>query len=353
MKKLITKLLVLTILLGSVGCTPKRQLISYTVYPVGFLLDRIVMDEGDIESIQENTIVQKTTLKSNYKSTLENSYLFFHIGDLEPYFATNQEDINETGVNQIDLSNLNTIYKFQRYTRVLVDHHETFVEGPYYEGKEFNLVDIDDRDLFLWTDPIGMVSMGNTITDYLASNYVEKASIFKDNFNKLRFELYRLDEQFRDLATKNLEENKEIKFVSMTGSFNSWQKNYGFQTYPVMLSKYGALPTDEQLDVIKNKIIKDKVKYIAYEPNMTQDMIDLFGKLVDELGLQRVNLSNLSSLNETQIESGQNYLTIMYENLATLENMTESLDDEVTEEIKDETKEELENNKDSEEKKDE
>ena len=337
MKKLLIKILAITILLTSTGCVPERQLISYTVYPVGFLLERIVAKESDTVSIQDNSMVQKANLKENYKSILENSYLFFHIGELEPYFATHQDEINNTEVNQIDLSNLNTIYKFQRYTRILLNNQESFIEGPYYEGDAFNLIDIDDRDLFLWTDPIGMVSMGRDITEYLAANYVEKSKIFHDNFDKLSIDLYRLDEQFHELAYKNREENKEIKFVSMTASFNSWQKNYGFQVYPVVLSKYGALPTDEQLELIKQRIIKDKVKYIAYEPNMTPEMIELFGKLEDELKLQRVNLSNLSSLNETQIESGQNYITIMYENLATLENMGESLDVEepVIEENKD------------------
>ena len=28
----------------------------------------------------------------------------------------------------------------------------------------------------------------------------------------------------------------------MTASFGNWQKTYGFQVYPVILAKYGALP---------------------------------------------------------------------------------------------------------------
>ena len=325
MKKLLLKFLTLAILLTSVACSAERQMVTYTVYPIGFLLDRIVKKEIDTFSIQENTIVQKTQLIPNYKDVLNNSYLYFHIGDLEPYFATNQNDIEDTEVTQIDLSNLNTIYKFQRYTRVLLNNQESFIESDYYEGDAFDLVDINERDLFLWTDPIGMVSMGRDITDYLAKNYVEKSKVFHDNFDELAIELYRLDEQYHDLAQKNREGNKEIKFVSITSSFNSWQKNYGFQIYPVILSKYGALPTSDQLDIIKKRIIDDKVKYIAYEPNMTTEMIELFGLLEDELNLKRVNISNLSSLTDTQIESGQNYLTIMYENLATLETMAEAL----------------------------
>ena len=97
-----------------------------------------------------------------------------------------------------------------------------------------------------------------------------------------------------------------------------------FEVYPVILSKYGALPTKSQLEVIKNRIVEDNVKYIVYEPNMTEDMIQLFDELQEELGLTRVELSNLSSLTEDEKNSGKDYISIMYENLQVLELMVEN-----------------------------
>ncbi|MDD6005222.1 MAG: zinc ABC transporter substrate-binding protein, partial [Firmicutes bacterium] len=116
-------------------------------------------------------------------------------------------------------------------------------------------------------------------------------------------------------------ENKTIKFVSISASFGNWQKAYGFQIYPVCLSKYGALPSDEELEIIKKRIIDDEVKYIAYEPNMTEDMLNLFNQLETELGLTRVNLNNVSSLTVSQSANNKDYLSLMYENLNVLENM--------------------------------
>ncbi|MBO7698647.1 MAG: zinc ABC transporter substrate-binding protein, partial [Erysipelotrichaceae bacterium] len=115
--------------------------------------------------------------------------------------------------------------------------------------------------------------------------------------------------------------NKSIKFVSMTGSFGCWQKDFGFQVYPVCLSKYGALPSDAQLEVIKNRIINDRVQYIAYEQNLPEDMLELFLQLESELGLKRITLHNISSLTATQIESGKDYLSLMYENLSVLDSI--------------------------------
>ena len=112
----------------------------------------------------------------------------------------------------------------------------------------------------------------------------------------------------------------------MIASFGNWQKTYGFQVYPVILSKFGALPNDEQLDLIKTRIKNDNVKYIVYEPNMTPDMIELFNNLEEELKLTRVELSNLSSLTQSQKNDGKDYISIMYENLSVLETMAKERD---------------------------
>lgn len=60
------------------------------------------------------------------------------------------------------------------------------------------------------------------------------------------------------------------------------------------------------------------MRYIAYEANMPKDMVALFDELKSELGLTRVDLSNISSLSKEQQEANKTYLTLMYENLDAL-----------------------------------
>ena len=101
------------------------------------------------------------------------------------------------------------------------------------------------------------------------------------------------------------------------------KKNYNIDVYPVILSRYGVLPTDEQLQLIEQRIVNDDVKYIVYESNMTDDMIALFNKIKDDLGLVQIDLSNLSSLTDQQIADNKDYIQLMYENLSVLENLVE------------------------------
>ena len=93
--------------------------------------------------------------------------------------------------------------------------------------------------------------------------------------------------------------------------------------YPVILSKYGSLPNGLQLEAIKERIIADGVKYIAKENNMTEDMEELYNQLVTDLKLKEVALHNLSTLTQTNIDNNEDYIKIMYDNLAALESISE------------------------------
>ena len=55
---------------------------------------------------------------------------------------------------------------------------------------------------------------------------------------------------------------------------------------------------------------------------MSEEMTALFTQLEEELGLKRVTLYNISSLTSSQVESGKDYMSLMYENLTILQNMT-------------------------------
>ena len=81
---------------------------------------------------------------------------------------------------------------------------------------------------------------------------------------------------------------------------------------------------DAQLEAIKTRIKNDDVRFIAYEPNMPDEMLQLMVALEDELGLKRVTLHNISSLTASQIESGKDYLSLMYENLSVLDSIATS-----------------------------
>ena len=320
-KKVLSLLIICLVL---TGCNSTKHYVSYTIYPIGYLLNRIGGNKITTSSIQTNTMVQLASVADGYKELLEDSTVLFHIGGLEPYMDLYEEEIKDSEVDIQDLSILNALYEYKRYTPIIVDGKINYIEGEYYEGDAFKDIHTYDLDPFIWLSPIGMYSMAKNVNEYLSNNYFEQSEFFNENYDKLADELIALDAAYNALSLQLISNNQTIKFVSMSGSFGSWQKDYGFQVYPVCLSKYGALPSQAQLDVIKQKIKDDDVKYIAYEPNMSEEMISLFNQLEDELELKRVNLHNISSLTQAQNEAGKDYMTLMYENLSILQNMAVS-----------------------------
>ena len=293
------------------GCEEKNPSIATTVYPVQYLVERIGGDDVTVSNITENTMIQRAQIKSSFQDILKDSDALFYIGGLEPYMDLYVDDIRDTGVDMVDLATKSAIYKFERYTSTTIDGITAGTEGPYYEGEEFANLDTYDADPMLWMDPVAMTSMASDIRDYLVQKYPQYKDIFDENYDALELDLARLEADFQAIPDGKM----NISFVSMTPSFGNWQKSYGIKVYPITLSKYGALPTSDQLAAMKKRIKSDHVRYIAIEQNLSEDMEKLQQQLIDELALIPVNLNNLSSISSEDKKASKDYLTIMYDNL--------------------------------------
>lgn len=316
---MIKKLLLVIVLMivPLTGCAPKTVKVCSTVYPIHYLINQIGGNYVETCSISENIVVQRTQIVDNYQEMLKGADALFYIGGLEPYYEIYVDEIRESGIQMIDLSTNSAIYKFGRYVSINIDGKIVGLEKPYYDSSLFDLVNTYVNDPMIWMDPIAMTSMARTITDKLNDLMPDKAKYFEENFARLEVELARLDAEYQTLK----KEYGKISIVTMTPSFGNWQKSYGVSIYPIILSKYGVLPNDEQLAFIKQQIINDGVQYIAVEPNLTPDMIALQEQLATELGLIPIRLNNLSSITKEDIKENKNYQTMMYDNLEILESI--------------------------------
>lgn len=316
MKKIFLILcLLITVTLS--GCEVETAKACATNYPVYYLIQKIGGSFVEPCNLTKNMLIQRGQVNDHFLEDLEDSDVLFYISGLEPYFTIYQDDIGKAKFDKIDLASASAIYKFERVTTTTLDNQSVSVASPYYEGDSFAFVDTYDKDVTIWMDPNSMMSMAKTITEYFSLNYPENSEVFEENYNKLEVDLAQLDAAYQNLRN----ENRTIAFVSMTPNFGNWQKSYGFRVYPISISKYGALPSAEQLEVVKKKIKQDGVKYIAHEENLPDDMEELFTQLESELGLIPINLNNISSISETAIQNNKDYLSLMYENLAQLESM--------------------------------
>lgn len=297
------------------GCKLSVLNIGVTTYPIQYLVNRIAQEKVNVIQYSVGPTMTRTQIIPDYEEKLELTDVLFYFGKLEPYFAVYLSEFQNSNTQLIDLTSNAGVYRFQRYTVTNVGNTQVTLEDTYYKSNLFNNINIYDTDPMLWLDPITMISMAGTIKDWLIEKFPEEKNLFTANYEILKQELARLDADYQELW------KQDIGFVSVTPSFGNWQKAYGIQVYPLILSRFGVLPSDEQLSVIKEKIKEDGIKLIVHEPNLSEDMEALYQSIKKELELETIELHSLSFLSEKDITDNKNYMTIMFENLNTLEDL--------------------------------
>ncbi|HAW13490.1 MAG TPA: hypothetical protein DCW34_07530 [Erysipelotrichaceae bacterium] len=301
------------------GCTQTRRTrIAYTVYPIGYILSRLTTKDVPYQSIQENSyaMVQNATITADYENRLNKAVVLFHIGNLEPYYQVFESSIENIGVHTIDLSKGNAVYEYGRYESYEDDNGNTIYETvPYYNGVAFEHIDLPRQDLYLWLDPIAMLSMAKEICQWLENRYPSSKNVIHENYVSLQNDLIALDAQYQVLKA-----HSGLSIVTMSPSFGCWQKSYGISVYPVVQSMYGVLPDEKQIQEIEKTIIENNVRYIVFESNMNEEMTELFYRIQSDCSLTRIELSNLSCLSENEELEGKDYLSLMYQNLSVMLN---------------------------------
>lgn len=316
MKKTILFLSSILLILSTLsGCKLSVLNVGVTTYPIQYLVNRIAQDKVNVIQYSEGSTITRAQIRDDYKDVLETTDVVFHFGKLEPYLAVYLTEFQNSSAQLIDLTSNAGVYKFQRYTVTQVSDRQVTLENNYYNSNLFNNMNVYDKDPMLWLDPITMISMAGTVKDWLVEKFPEERNLFNTNYELLKQELARMDADYQELW------KQDISFVSVTPSFGNWQKAYGIQVYPLILSRFGVLPSEEQLAVIKERIKADGVKLIVHEPNLSEDMETLFQSIKTELELESIELHTLAFLSEKDITDNKNYMTIMFENLNTLEGL--------------------------------
>ena len=323
MRKKVFKLLIVCLLgLSFGGCLASRPTIAYTVYPIEFLLLRIGGDRIDIVQVGDDTMVLRSQLVNDWQEVIRDADVFMHLGRLEPYIQVFSQEISATRTPVVDLAARNSIFLFERFEFVEINDTTIGVSSRYYDHPIFDTIDMFTFDPHLWMDPMSFLGVAEQITEWLIASVPEEAAFFRNNLEELTLELTRLDVELHAFRRNNM----EIAFVSMTPSFGIWQHNYGFRVYPVVLSQFGVLPSDAQLELIKQRIVNDGVRVIVREPNLPDDLLALMYYLATELELEIVTMHNISSLTTEQRLAGADYIQLMRENLRSLEDIALMVD---------------------------
>ncbi len=299
------------------GCQRTQYQVLVSCYPLQYLVEQIAGDRVSCQLLSEDVLIQRAGIQDNYQELLNQSDTLFYIAPLESYYEIYTNEITSSALDKVNITDQLGSFPFQRVTTTINNGVESKVTTAYYTDSAFRDIDTYYSDPTFWMDAITMNGMASCIRDYLCDRYPMYAEEFERNYADLEYRLTTLDAQYQDLK------NHDISIAVMTPNFGHLQDAYGVEIYPICLSRYGVLPNEEQLAIIRETLVEEGVRYMAVESNLPQDMIDLRLQLISELGLIPVSLSNITTLTQVQKDRGSDYLSLMQENLAVLQSIAE------------------------------
>ena len=328
--------LLLALALMAVGCTAPAQQPETSEAPV----DESVGDgeESIAEEMAEETVIQPVlTLTASFFPYAD---VARHIGGplvevhqlvpdgADPHsFEPSPRDLIRLETSQVFIYNGLGMEPWLEGALALLENQDThLVEGaehvsllPFGDDHDHDHDhDHDDDhdhgewDPHIWTDPLNMVAIGEALMMVYQELDPENSAVYEENFRAYEVSIKALDEDFRRLADAA---DQKVLLVSHA-AFGYFAHRYGFQEIAVTGITPHAEPNPGRLAELTNLAREYKLEYIFFETLANPRTAEV---LAAEAGLEPLMLHNLEGLSQAQREAGATYVSLMQENLITLE----------------------------------
>ncbi|SDH87315.1 metal ABC transporter substrate-binding protein [Alteribacillus bidgolensis] len=191
-------------------------------------------------------------------------------------------------------------------------------------------------DPHIWLDPVIAVEAAENIKDALIKLRPEQKETFEENFADLKEQLLDLDKEFSEMV----DAAEGHQFIVSHSAYGYWEERYGLE----QIGLAGLAPSDEpsqkQLREIIETMENSGIQHVMLEKNVSSKVAEV---VQDEVGAEALHLHNLASLVQEERDSGQDYFSLMKQNIDNLETALQlSGDTAPTQELSDHHEEEHE-----------
>ncbi|WP_285005855.1 zinc ABC transporter substrate-binding protein AdcA [Lactococcus formosensis] len=292
-------------------------------YPVYEFTKNIVGDEGEVQ-----LLVPAGAEPHDYEpsakdmTTISNSDVFVY-----------HNENMETWVNKSKASWMKDNPKIIEGTQGLLllpgmeeEHEHNHEEEGHYH----------DYDPHTWLSPKMAIKEVEVIEKQLKKLYPQKAKTFGTNSAKYLSKLKKLDEKF----SSELKNANQKSFVTQHAAFRYLALDYGLKQIPISGLNPDQEPSAARLAELKKYVENNGIEYIYFENNSNNK----FAKtLASEAKVKMAVLNPLESLTAKQIKEGENYISVMEENLESLKKTTSVKGKEIKAEHSTESEKNVEN----------
>lgn len=304
MKKifLTSALLIGSVLLGACGQSKETNdelKIMTTFYPMYEFSKQVVGDEGDVE-----LLIPAGTEAHDYEPSAkdiakisEADALVYNSAELETWVDRLGESIDTKQTTFIEAAGqIDLMAGAEDH-----DHEHDEQEEEHHHA----------HDPHVWVDPVLAMKEVETIRDVLSEKYPEKKANFEKNAAAYLEELQTLDQEFQ-AAFKDA---KNKTFVTQHAAFAYLAKQYGLTQESIAGISPDEEPSPSRLAELKHYVEDHHVKVIYFEENASSKVAET---LAQETGVSLEVLNPLESLTNEQLKAGENYVSVMRDNLDAL-----------------------------------
>ena len=302
----------LSVLLTACGGQEKKEASSNdkiqvmtTFYPMYEFTKQVVGDKGDVKLlIPAGTEPHDFEPSAKDLAEISDSDVFVYNS---PELETWTDNLTET----ID-SKKTKVIQASKDIKLMEGAEHDHEEAHDHDAEEHEEHGHDhDLDPHVWLDPALAIKEVETIRNQLSEKYPDEKATFEKNAADYIDELKTLDQDYQT----TFKDAKNKTFVTQHAAFGYLAKQYGLTQKAIAGISPDQEPSPSRLSELKHFVDDNHVKVIYFEENASSKVAETLSK---ETGVKLEVLNPLESLTEKQIKAGENYLSVMRQNLTAL-----------------------------------
>ena len=272
-----------------------------TFYPVYEFTKAVTGDSADVSMlIKAGTEPHDFEPSTKNVATISDADMFVYMDDsMETWVKKVQKSINSDDL---------TVVKSTGDMLLMAGIAEEEEEGHEGHSHEY--------DPHVWLSPKRAVTLVENIRDAFVAKYPDKTETFKTNSAAYIEKLNNLDKKYSDA----LSNAKQKSFVTQHAAFEYLALDYGLNQIPITGVSAESEPSAKRLASLTKYVKKYDIKYIYFEENASSKVA---ATLADEAGVKTAVLNPLESLTTKEIKAGEDYFTVMKDNLKALRLTTD------------------------------
>jgi len=193
----------------------------------------------------------------------------------------------------------------------LIEEDEEAEESEEEHEHEHEHEHSHQADPHVWLSPVLAQQEVQTITDALVKVDPDKKAYYETESSKYIEKLKALDEEYKT-ELKGITSNE---FITQHTAFSYLAKEYGLVQVPIAGISPDEEPSAAKLAELKKFAEEHKINVIYFEELTSSKVAET---LANELGADTEVLNALEGLSDEQQKAGEDYITVMEENLKQL-----------------------------------